>query len=135
MQPSQNVCLRNQRQAVRVALKELESLSFDITSNDVLKELFSDLEALKVKYGQKVTTENGLVIRTPATSSNQRARKLKLKYKHLRLKTTPYGSLFTKAHSGRPRMNHRYRNRFGRKASNLRKVCNVAHGAIKLPPC
>ena len=119
------MCLRTQRQAVRVTLKELESVSFDITSANVLKQLLSDLETLKSKYVQSLSTEDGLVLRTQATSSSERARKLKLKYKRLRQRTAPYGSLTPKQQSGRPRTDYRYRNSVGKKATNLRKVCNI----------
>ena len=83
---SPTVCLRTQRQAVRVTLKELESLSFDIASGEVLKQLYDELQALKAKYQQNVSSESGLVLRTQgqATNSCERARKLKLKYKWFR---------------------------------------------------
>ena len=125
------MCLRTQRQGVRVTLKELESLSFDITSADVLKNLSCELEALKAKYQQNVTYESGLVVRPQvrATSSFKRARKLKLKYKRLRQRIAPYGSLVPKKQPGRPRSDYRHRNRVGKKASNWRKVWNVADHA------
>ena len=118
--------LRTQRQAVRVTLKELESLSFDIASADVLKNLSDELQALKSKYQQNVTRERGLVVRPQvhATSSCERARKLKLKYKRLRQRIAPYGSLKPKKQPGRPRSDYRHRNRVGKKASNWRKVWN-----------
>ena len=127
------MCLRTQRQAVRVTLKELESLSFDITSADILKTLSCELVTLKTKYQQNVTCESGLVVRPQvhATSSFERARKLKLKYKRLRQRRAPYGSLVPKKQPGRPRSDYRHRNRVGRKASNWRKVygMNVANHA------
>ena len=121
---SPTLCLQTQRQAVRVTLKELESLSFDIPRVDVLKQLLSDLESLKTKYRQTLSTENGLVLRTQATCTcpHERARKLKLKYKRFRQRAAPYGSLIPKQQSGRPRSDHRYRNRVGKKATDLRKV-------------
>ena len=63
------------------------------------------------------------------TSSNLRTRKLKLKYKRLRQDTTPHGSLDTKCLSGRPRVDYQYRNRFGRKASNLEY--KLLHNAVE----
>ena len=67
--------LRTQCQAVRVTLKELESLSFDIANADVLKNLSDELQALKAKYQQNVTRERGLVVhpQVHATSSCERA--------------------------------------------------------------
>ena len=80
------MCLRTQCQAIRVTLKELESLSFDIISADVLKNLLDELQALKAKYQQNVTRESGLILRPQvrATSSFERARNLKLKYECFR---------------------------------------------------
>ena len=85
-------------------MKELESLSFDIASNDVLKNLFEEVQALKAKYQQNATRESGLILRTQvqATSSCERVRKLKLKYKYFRQHTAPYGSLKPKNTPGRP---------------------------------
>lgn len=113
--------MRIQRQ---VTLKELESLSFDIASADVLKHLSDELQALKAKYQQNVTHESGLIMRPQVhtTNSCERARKLKLKYKCLKQRIAPYGSLKTKKQSGRPKRDYRYRNRVGKKASNWRKV-------------
>ena len=73
------MCLRSQRQAVQLALKELESLSFDIASADALKSLSNELQALKAKYQQNVTCKNGLVLRPQvcATSPFERAQKSK----------------------------------------------------------
>ena len=107
---------------MRVALKELESISFDIACSDALKNLHSDLELLKEKYLKNTSTEEGIVLRQHA-SSNERARKLKLKYKRLKQRTSPYNSLeLHQHHPGRPKSDYRYRNRFGRKAAKLRKV-------------
>ena len=57
LKPSTTVCLRTQRQAIRVTLKELESLSFDIASNDVLKNFLEEVQALKAKYQQNAPKE------------------------------------------------------------------------------
>ena len=114
--------LRTQRQAVRVTLKELECLSFDLESGKVLEQLHGELEVLKLKYEQMVSRECGLVIRSQATSSTDRARKLKLKYKHLHRQSTPYGTLSAGNCPGHPKGDYRYRNRVGRKASNWIKV-------------
>ena len=118
--------LRRQRQAVRVTLKELECLSFDITSADVIEKLAEELQTLKAKYQQNVTSENGLLLRPQvnATNSFERARKLKLKYKRLKQRVAPYSSLKPKKLPGRPRGDYRHRNRVGKKASNCRKVWN-----------
>ena len=74
------MCLRTQYQVVWVALKEIESLSFDITSADVLKNLSDELQALKAKYHQNVARESGLVLwlQVHTRSLFKRAWKLKL---------------------------------------------------------
>ena len=96
LQISPTLSLRTQRQAVRVTLKELESLSCDIDSSDVLKNLSDEIQALKAKYQLNVTSENGLVLRPQvyATNSCERARKLKLKYKRMRQRIAPYSYFF-----------------------------------------
>ena len=53
LQLSSTIRLRNRRQAVRIILKELESLSFDIASDDVIKKLQDALHTIKVKYQKK----------------------------------------------------------------------------------
>ena len=102
------MCLRTQRQAVRVTLKELESLSFDITGSDVLEKLRAKLQALKAKYQQNVISESGLVLRTQiqSTSSYERARKLKLKYKRVRQHAAPYGTLHPRKQPRMPRSDY-----------------------------
>ena len=109
-----------------MALKELECLSFDIANGEVLEQLLAELQALKVKYRQSVTSESGLVLRTlvRATSSCDRARKLKLKYKRIRQRVAPYRSLKPKMQPGRPRSDYHHRNRVGKNASNWCKVMN-----------
>ena len=64
LQLSSTICLRNRCQAVRIILKELESLSFDIASDDVIKELQDELHTIKVKYQKNVNKENGLHLHT-----------------------------------------------------------------------
>ena len=126
LQTSPTMSLRTPRQAVRVTLKELESLSFELDSSDVLKNLSEELQALKAKYQLNVTSENGLVLRPQiyATNSCERARKLKLKYKRMRQRVAPYVSLKPKKQPGRPRRDYHHRNRVGKKASTWRKVLN-----------
>ena len=63
---SSTILLKNRRQAVRIILKELESLSFDIASDDVIRELQDELHTIKVKYQKNVSKENGLHLHTQA---------------------------------------------------------------------
>jgi len=98
-----------------------------LTENSkALEQLYGDLQALKSKYGQNLSTECGLIIRNQVqvTSSSERARKIKLKYKHLARRLTPYGTLSANKlkQPGHPKGDYHYRNRVGRKASNWFKV-------------
>ena len=63
----------------------------------MLKNSLEEVQALKVKYQQNATKESGLILRSQvqATSSCERVRKLKLKYKYFRQHTAPYGLNFT----------------------------------------
>ncbi len=83
------------------------------------------MDQIEAKYGQKVSTENGLATLAYAhnltTSSNLRTRKLKLKYKRLRQNTKVYGYFVCLE------INYQYRNKFGRKASNLAYIANAVH--------
>ena len=59
LQLSSTIRLRNRCQAVRIILKELESLSFDIASDDVIKELQDELHTIKVKYQKMLAKKMG----------------------------------------------------------------------------
>lgn len=113
--------LRSCRQAVRIALKEIESLSFNMEVNGDLQNLAEDLQSLLLKYGKTVPRDQGLVLRPKATSSVERALQLKRKYKRLNQQISLYKSLPTKM-EGRPRLDASHRNRVGRKAATKRKV-------------
>ena len=67
------MCLQTQHQAVRVTLKELESLSFDITNADILKNLSCKLEA-KCDLQKQISrmsssTRNYLIQKGPKTKA------------------------------------------------------------------
>ena len=90
-------------------------------NSDHLQQLHSELQALKTKYQKNLSIDSELIMRynVQKSSSTERARRLKLKYKRLAQRSTPYGSLFTSKQPGRPKADFRYRNRVGRKAVNL----------------
>ena len=113
--------MRSQRQAVRIALKEIESLSFNMEVTGNLRNLVEDLQSLHRKYSACVQRDQGLVLRPKTTSSAERALQLKRKYKRLSQQISLYKSLPTKQ-GGRPRLDACYRNRVGKKAANKRKV-------------
>lgn len=85
--------------------------------------LDAELKLLLIKYGKCVHREQGLIIRPQATNSTVRARNLKRKYKRINNQLSKYRSLPTNKQPGRPRLNAQYRNRVGKKATNVRKVC------------
>ena len=116
--------LRRQRQAIRIALKEIESLSFNMEVIGNLQNLSEDLQSLQRKYCECVPKYQGLVLRPKATSSAERALQLKRKYKRLSQQISQYKALPTKQ-GGRPRLDASYRNRVGRKATNKRKVESI----------
>ena len=75
---------------VRISLKEIESLTYNITKPDQLKGLQADLEKIKRKYSAVLPSEEGLTLRsfTKLTRCSVTARKLlKLKYKRLQQRT------------------------------------------------
>ena len=65
---------------MRIILKVLKSLSFDIASDDVIKELQDELHTIKVKYQKNVSKGNGLHLHTQVqpTSSFERVSQNKL---------------------------------------------------------
>ena len=73
--------LRRQRQTIRIALKEIESLSFNMEVIGNLRNLVEDLQSLQRKYGECLPSDGGLVLRPKATNSAERALHLKRKYK------------------------------------------------------
>ena len=113
--------LRRQRQAIRIALKEIELLSFNM---EVIGNLQNLAKSLQCKYCECVPKYQGLVLRPKATSSAERALQLKRKYKRLSQQISQYKTLPTKQ-GGRPRLDASYRNRVGRKATNKRKVESI----------
>ena len=125
--------LRRHQQAIRISLKEIESLMYNMSKADELTGLQTDLEKIKRKYTSSIPSEEGLTLRSFSKLNHcaVTARKLKLKYKRLRQRTTMYGSLLNqgKREAGRPRMNASFRNRVGRKAA---KLCQVLRNYLFL---
>ena len=106
------------RRKIRVSLKCIESLTFNITDAKKLQELLHQIEALEHSCREQLPNEGGIVLR-PTPSLGDRAKKLKLKYKRLHGRTQMYASLMKK---NKPKPS-KYKNRVGRKAQKLR--CQV----------
>ena len=92
-----------------------------------LRNLATDLQSLQMQYGECVQRDQGLVVRPKATSSTERAFKLKQKYKRMSHLVSCYKSLLTNQRSGRPRLDAYYRNRVGKKAASKLKVKRISH--------
>ena len=109
---------------MRIVLKEIESLSYNMEDQDILKQLSMDLQVVWNKYSKSVSKEQGLIVRPKITSSGERAHKLKQKYKRIAKQVALYKPLPV-SQPGRPRLKACFRNRVGRKAAKLRKVCKT----------
>lgn len=107
----------------RIALKSLETLTYSCTDAEMLLEVEERLQRLLQDLKAQLPQEEGLVI-WPAIVS--RAIKTKRKYAHIRARQqSGYCSALTEGKKrGRKRANSKFRNRVGRKADHLRKVCN-----------
>ena len=66
---------------MRIRLKEIECLLYNMEDNDILKQLSVDLHVILHKYSEFVSKEKGLIVRLKVTSSSEQAHKLKQKYK------------------------------------------------------
>lgn len=54
---------------MRIALKEIESLSFNIEECSSLRNLSADLKSILVKHGANVCCDKGLIVRPKPTNS------------------------------------------------------------------
>ena len=78
MQPSPTTALRSCQQAVRITLKEIESLTFNMTNPLALKGLQSELKSVKAKYVDGLGITVGLILRPKLTQRVQTAHKFEL---------------------------------------------------------
>lgn len=110
------------QQQIRVSLKVIETLSYDVVEVEKLQSLLMKCKDLEEEARRCSPKSEGLILQPKNTSLL--ARKIKLKY--LKSKRSQhaqkYSSLVKKVKSGRPRQSATFRNRFGRKANLLRKV-------------
>ena len=54
--------LRRNQQAIRISLKEIESLMYNMSKPDELKGLQADLDKIKRKYTSSIPSEEGLTL-------------------------------------------------------------------------
>ena len=103
------------RRKIRISLKCIETLTFNITNAKKLQELLQQVESLERSCREQLPNKGGIVLR-PTLSLGERAKKLKLKYKRLHGRTRMYASLLKKV---KPKGDSKYKNRSGRKAQKL----------------
>ncbi|XP_065893425.1 uncharacterized protein [Dysidea avara] len=104
------------QQQIRIVLKKVETLSFNIIDKDKLKVLKGKCDELEVLARDLAPSTDGLILR-PSLSSTLTARRAKLKFKSRFLSLT---TIHCKR--GRKRQDWRIRNRVGVKAAKLRKA-------------
>ena len=104
------------RSKIRISLKCIETLTFNITDAKKLQDLLQQVESLERSCREQLPKEGGIVLR-PTLSLGERAKKLKLKYKQLHGRTQTYASLIK---SAKMKGNSKYKHRYGRKAQKLR---------------
>ena len=107
------------RQKVRISLKCLESLSFNMTDPAMLESLLSQLQSLEAQYKAQLPASEGLTIRPKLIHT---AAKLKRKYKRLQKRLQHYSALPSHSRSKRP-SEYKFKGRVGIAADRLRKVC------------
>ena len=109
-------------QKVRIALKNLETLSYVCTDSDLLMNLYSSVHEITQEFKEKLPSKEGLLLTT--TQTQNQALRTKKKYKSIRAKLKlGYGSLPQPRQHGRKRGNSKFRNRVGIRANTHRKVC------------
>lgn len=109
-QNNEKECKR-EAQNTRITLKTIESLTYECSDSVLLKELNTNLKILMDQFRSKLPAEGGLIIRSAIQERVKRAEKLK--------SLPPYKQ------RGRKKMDSAYRNRVGRRADALRKVCHI----------
>ena len=107
------------REKVRVSLKCLESLSFNMSDPAMLENLLCKLRTLEADYKAQLPSSEGLIIRPQLTHT---AQKLKLKYKKLQKRVQHHSVIPTHSRSKRPSQ-YKFKGRVGVAAARLRKVC------------
>ena len=97
----------------RTTLKVLETMTYSCTSPQDLHELANKVERLITDFRAKLPKSEGIILRPEARKSvRKRAQQILKKYRPLP----------SRVRRGRQKSDWRHRNRFGQKASELRKV-------------
>ena len=123
---ARSVSVEKAGQKVRIALKRLETLSYACTDAEMLMNLQSSIHDITEMFQEKLPSQDGLLL--TATQTQKQALRTKKKYKSISSKLKlGYGSLPNPKRHGRKRMNSKFTNRVGIRASKLRKVCVYLH--------
>ena len=93
------------QQKVRISLKNLESLSYNIVKPDQLKEILSLTKQLEATVKDLVPTDSGLILH-PSCNTTVTARKVKLKYKKYKIwkASQKYSKLPKARKAGQPKL-------------------------------
>ena len=105
--------LKQEGERARTTLKVLETMTYSCTSPQDLHELANKVETLITDFRAKLPKSEGIILRPEARKSvRKRAQQILKKYRPLP----------SRVRRGRQKSDWRHRNRFGQKASELRKV-------------
>ena len=108
-------------QRARETLKIIQTLTYSCDDYGVLDDLNCKLNEALFQFKKCIPSSEGIIVR-PAI-----AQRTNLKFQIRRAKriTEKYGSLKLHTKRGPKRLDAAFRNRVGRRASSLRKVCNL----------
>lgn len=92
------------QQKIRISLKQLENLSYNVVDTDQLKEILRLTTQLEATVKDKAPSDSGLTLR-PSCNSTIIARKLKFKYKQYEIwkRSRKYSSLPKPHKVGQPK--------------------------------
>lgn len=106
---------------VFITLKAIESLSYDCLDSDKLQMLHQMLKNVENRFRSLLPHQDGLLLRP--TLVTHLARKVSLKYRKLRLRSSKYGCLPLHKRTRKGTIGKwRYWNRVGKKADEHKKV-------------
>ena len=96
--------MKTLQQKVRIALKNLESLTYNFDTSSQLQEVLRLTKSLEATVKDMAPSDSGLVLR-PSLNTTVNARKIKLKYKQYKTWKTSqkYSKLPKQRKAGRPK--------------------------------
>ena len=112
---------------ISVEIKVLESLAYTCADTDTLLNLLERIKGLQEEIRTSLPQAEGLLLRP--VSLLKRAKKIKLKYKHLAATAASYSSLEAARKRGRKRQHWKLQ-RVGIKAKKLRETASSSHSGL-----